>query len=72
MTDVTERTARRTAADTEPMVLAFDVVVVAVQDLTVNFRRITLGGSCLGAFGVAGDTLDLRIKIVLPLSLIHI
>ncbi|WP_258062565.1 siderophore-interacting protein [Arthrobacter sp. B0490] len=65
MTDVT-RTARRTAADTEPMVLAFDVVVTAVQHLTANFRRITFGGACLEAFGVAGDTLDLRIKIVIP------
>ncbi|MHA7189226.1 siderophore-interacting protein [Arthrobacter sp. MDT2-16] len=66
MTDVTQRSARRTAADTEPMVLAFDVVVTAVQDLTANFRRITFGGACLEAFGVAGDTLDLRIKIVIP------
>ncbi|MCU1631742.1 MAG: sialic acid transporter [Micrococcaceae bacterium] len=66
MTDVTERTARRTAADTEPMVLAFDVVVIAVQDLTATFRRITFGGACLESFGVAGDTLDLRIKIVIP------
>jgi iron complex transport system ATP-binding protein len=66
MTDVTQRTARRTAADTEPMVLAFDVVVTAVQDLTANFRRITFGGACLESFGVAGDTLDLRIKIVIP------
>lgn len=66
MTDVTERTARRTASDTEPMVLAFDVVVTAVQDLTASFRRITFGGACLTSFGVAGDTLDLRIKIVIP------
>ncbi|WP_043441565.1 siderophore-interacting protein [Arthrobacter sp. L77] len=66
MTDVTQRRARRTAADTEPMVLAFDVVVTAVQDLTPTFRRITFGGACLTGFGVAGDTLDLRIKIVIP------
>ncbi len=66
MTDVTQRTARRTSADTEPMVLAFDVVVTRVQDLTATFRRISFGGSCLRAFGVAGDTLDLRIKIIIP------
>lgn len=66
MTDVTQRTARRTAADTEPMVLAFDVVVTRVQDLSSTFRRITFGGACLEAFGVAGDTLDLRIKIIIP------
>ncbi|WDF33020.1 siderophore-interacting protein [Arthrobacter agilis] len=66
MTDVTERTSRRTSADTEPMVLAFDVVVTRVQDLTTNFRRITFGGASLEAFGVAGDTHDLRIKIVIP------
>ena len=66
MTDVTQRSARRTAADTEPMVLAFDVVVTAVQDLSATFRRITFGGACLKDFGVAGATLDLRIKIVIP------
>ncbi|MFJ6000757.1 siderophore-interacting protein [Arthrobacter sp. NPDC092385] len=66
MTEVTQRSARRTTADTEPMVLAFDVVVTAVQDLSSTFRRITFGGTCLAAFGVAGDTLDLRIKIVIP------
>ncbi|MHA7144597.1 siderophore-interacting protein [Arthrobacter sp. TmT3-37] len=66
MTQVTHRNALRTVADTEPMVLAFDVVVTAVQDLGATFRRITFGGACLEAFGVAGDTLDLRIKIVIP------
>lgn len=66
MSDVTQRNARRTAPDTEPMVLAFDVAVTRVQDLSATFRRITFGGACLSAFGVAGDTLDLRIKIVIP------
>ncbi len=66
MTDVTQRNARRTAADTQPMVLAFDVAVTQVQDLSATFRRITFGGACLSAFGVAGDTLDLRIKITIP------
>ncbi|WP_223263124.1 siderophore-interacting protein [Arthrobacter sp. NamB2] len=66
MTEVSQRSTLRTAADTEPMVLAFDVVVTRVQELGANFRRITFGGSCLAAFGVAGDTLDLRIKIIIP------
>ncbi|MHA7179203.1 siderophore-interacting protein [Arthrobacter sp. MDB2-24] len=66
MTEMTRRSARRTAADTEPMVLAFDVVVTAVQDLGATFRRITFGGACLEAFGVAGDSLDLRIKVIIP------
>jgi iron complex transport system ATP-binding protein len=66
MTDVTERTALRTAADTEPMVRAFDVSVTAVRELSPNFRRITFGGACLAGFGVAGDTLDLRIKVIIP------
>ena len=66
MTEVTQRGARRTAVDTEPMVLAFDVAVTAVQELSANFRRITFGGACLAAFGVAGHSLDLRIKIIIP------
>lgn len=68
MTDVTERSALRARpqADTEPMVRAFDVVVTRVRDLGPTFRRITLGGACLSGFGVAGDTLDLRIKIIIP------
>ncbi|KNC18439.1 sialic acid transporter [Arthrobacter sp. RIT-PI-e] len=66
MTQVTQRSARRTSSDTEPMVLAFDVVVTRVQQLGANFRRITFGGAGLEAFGVAGDTLDLRIKVIIP------
>ncbi|WP_423182635.1 siderophore-interacting protein [Arthrobacter sp. NyZ413] len=53
-------------AATEPMTLAFDVTVSAVQDLTPNFRRITFGGYCLRGFGVSGETLDLRIKLMIP------
>lgn len=65
MTDTT-RTVRRTSVVTEPMVLAFDVTVAAVQDLGPTFRRITFSGACLAGFGVAGAPLDLRIKIVIP------
>ncbi|WP_284764333.1 siderophore-interacting protein [Arthrobacter sp. efr-133-R2A-63] len=53
-------------AITEPMTLAFDVTVTAVEDLGPNFRRITFGGYCLRRFGVSGDTLDLRIKLMIP------
>ncbi|WP_442544448.1 siderophore-interacting protein [Arthrobacter sp. KN11-1C] len=51
---------------TEPMTRAFDVTVTAVEDLGPNFRRITFGGYCLRGFGVSGDTLDLRIKLMIP------
>ncbi len=51
---------------TEPMTLAFDVTVSAVQELSPNFRRITLGGYSLRDFGVHGGTLDLRVKLMIP------
>lgn len=53
-------------AVTEPMTLAFEVTVTAVEDLGRNFRRITFGGYCLRGFGVSGNTLDLRIKLMIP------
>lgn len=54
------------AATTQPMSLAFDVSVTSVRDLSPNFRRITFGGYSLRGFGVHGDTLDLRIKLLIP------
>ena len=51
---------------TEPMTLAFDVTVSAVQELSPNFRRVTFGGYSLRDFGVHGDSLDLRIKLMIP------
>ncbi|UXM91342.1 siderophore-interacting protein [Paenarthrobacter sp. JL.01a] len=54
------------SAAVEPMTLAFDVTVTAVQELSPNFRRITFGGYSLRGFGVAGDTLDLRVKLMIP------
>lgn len=54
------------ALKTEPMTLAFDVTVTSVQQLTPTFRRLTLGGYSLRDFGVRGDTLDLRIKLMIP------
>ncbi|WP_251042082.1 siderophore-interacting protein [Arthrobacter sp. ISL-30] len=51
---------------TEPMTLAFEVTVSAVQELSPSFRRVTLGGYSLRGFGVSGDTLDLRIKLMIP------
>lgn len=44
----------------------FDVAVGRVQELTPNFRRITFIGPDLDAFGVPGASLDLRIKLLLP------
>ena len=51
---------------TQPMTLAFDVTVSAVQELSPNFRRITFGGYSLRDFGVHGSTMDLRIKVMIP------
>lgn len=51
---------------TEPMTLAFEVTVSSVQELSPNFRRITFGGYSLRDFGVHGETLDLRIKLMIP------
>ena len=58
--------ALRTAPATEPMTLAFEVHVTAVQQLGPTFRRITFGGYSLRDFGVHGNTLDLRIKLMIP------
>lgn len=44
----------------------FEAVVAEVQDLSPHFRRITLAGPSLRAFGVPGPSLDLRIKMLLP------
>ena len=60
------RTSLKTQPATEPMTLAFDVQVTAVQQLGPNFRRITFGGQSLQNFGVNGSTLDLRIKLMIP------
>ena len=51
---------------TEPMTRAFDVRVTAVEQLSPHFRRITFGGYSLRHFGVHGNTLDLRIKLMIP------
>jgi iron complex transport system ATP-binding protein len=56
----------RDIAATEPMTLAFEVTVSSVQELSPSFRRITFGGYSLRDFGVHGDTLDLRIKLMIP------
>ncbi len=60
------RAGLKTSRGTEPMTLAFEVQVTAVQQLGPNFRRITLGGHSLRNFGVHGSTLDLRIKLMIP------
>ncbi|WP_457951076.1 siderophore-interacting protein [Pseudarthrobacter sp. alpha12b] len=48
------------------MSLAFEVTVSAVQQLSPTFRRVTFGGYSLRDFGVHGDTLDLRVKLLIP------
>lgn len=62
----TRETAAAKTMNTEPMTLAFEVTVTSVQELSPNFRRITFGGYSLRDFGVHGDTLDLRIKLMIP------
>ena len=62
----TARPARRQQLAIEPMTLAFEVRVTAVQQLSPNFRRITFGGYALRDFGVHGGTLDLRVKLMIP------
>ena len=60
---------RETATESaaiQPMSHAFEVRVSAVRQLSPTFRRITFGGYSLRDFGVHGDTLDLRIKLVIP------
>ena len=56
----------RDIAATEPMTLDFEVTVSSVEELSPNFRRITFGGYSLRDFGVHGETLDLRIKLMIP------
>ena len=56
----------KTAPATEPMTLAFEVQVTAVEQIGPNFRRVTFGGYSLRNFGVNGSTLDLRIKLMIP------
>ena len=71
MSAVQNSSARTSITDrpgfaTEPMTLAFDVTVSAVQELSPSFRRVTFGGYSLRDFGVHGDSLDLRIKHMIP------
>lgn len=47
---------------------AFELQVSSVQQLTPHFRRVTFTGSDLALFGAnaAGQTLDLRVKVMIP------
>ncbi len=65
-TSTTVRAAPAPPPAAEPMTLAFNVRVTAVRQLSPNFRRITFGGYSLRNFGVRGNTLDLRIKLMIP------
>lgn len=62
----TREAASAKAISTEPMTLAFEVSVSGVRELGPNFRRITFGGYSLRDFGVHGETLDLRVKLMIP------
>jgi iron complex transport system ATP-binding protein len=62
----TARTDQARQAAAEPVTMAFEVQVTAVQQLTPTYRRITFGGYSLRGFGVHGNTLDLRIKLMIP------
>lgn len=46
---------------------AFDAAVLEVSNLSPHFRRITFGGPALATFGVPGPTVDLRVKLLLPM-----
>ncbi|MCB5281472.1 Vibriobactin utilization protein ViuB [Arthrobacter sp. ES1] len=65
-TPARNRADLKTPRATEPIALAFEVQVTAVQQLGPNFRRVTLGGYSLRDFGVHGSTLDLRVKLMIP------
>jgi iron complex transport system ATP-binding protein len=45
---------------------AFDATVIAVEDLSPAFRRITFGGDGLAGFGPNTHPRDLRIKLIIP------
>ena len=62
----TRETAATQPAAAQPMSLAFEVRVSSVRQLSPTFRRVTFGGYSLRDFGVHGDTLDLRIKLLIP------
>ena len=55
-------------ADEIRPIRAFDLKVSAVAQLSSHFRRITFRGDDLALFGAnaAGQTLDLRIKVMIP------
>lgn len=56
------------AADPVKPMRAFDLRVSAVQQLSEHFRRITFTGTDLELFGsgASGETLDLRVKVMIP------
>lgn len=45
---------------------AFEATVLAVEDLSPSFRRITFGGPGLTGFGPKTHPRDLRIKLIIP------
>ncbi|MGO4384087.1 siderophore-interacting protein [Specibacter sp. RAF43] len=65
-----EHGGRSIQEDVDPIrpMRAFEVRVSAVRQLTPHFRRITFTGPDLELFGTGpgGETLDLRIKVLIP------
>ncbi|WP_209370135.1 siderophore-interacting protein [Brevibacterium renqingii] len=45
---------------------AFEATVLAVEDLSPSFRRVTFGGAGLQGFGPNAHPRDLRIKLIIP------
>lgn len=50
---------------------AFDATILAVDDLSHTFRRITLGGDGVEGFGPGTHPRELWIKLVIPLGEAH-
>ena len=70
MEDMDERTAlpgdaRLPAVDLSPT-LAFRLRVARTRWISPSFLRLTLTGEDLRDFGVQGQTLDLRVKLIVP------
>lgn len=47
-------------------ITAFEATVIAVEDISPAFRRVTLGGPGLEGFGLKGHPRDLRFKLIIP------
>lgn len=62
---VAEESSLRRAEEISAM-LAFSTRVLATEELSANFKRVTLSGADLLHFGAGTQPLDLRIKLMIP------